>query len=170
MNRSWLRVLIVALMIAVASSAVTAATSTTTKSKPVVKSSSKTASKSCKSTKPTKSTSSKKDPKSTTQTAKSKAQAAKPKALPKLVDFSAEWCRPCKMQKPIIDELAKEYKGKINVEFVDIDKNKAMADKYKIEAIPVQVFLDAKGKEVYRHVGFMPKEDIVSQLKDMGVK
>ena len=97
---------------------------------------------------------------------------AKPvaKQLPKLLDLGATKCVPCKMMAPILEELAKEYKGQLNVEFIDVWKDEKAAGKYKIQSIPTQIFYDAKGKEFFRHVGFFPKEDILKTFKDHGIK
>jgi thioredoxin 1 len=75
-----------------------------------------------------------------------------------------------KQVKPVLEELKKELAGKVEVRIVDTGENPEEADKFHIEMIPTQVFLDAKGKEVYRNVGFMPKKDILAKLKEMGVK
>jgi thioredoxin 1 len=92
------------------------------------------------------------------------------KGLPAVLDFGRGTCAPCKIMKPILDELKKELAGKVEVRIVDTGENPDEADKFKIELIPTQVFLDAGGKEVYRHEGFLPKEDIMAKLKGMGVK
>lgn len=89
---------------------------------------------------------------------------------PTVVDFGAGYCIPCKQMKPILDSLAKEYRGRANVLFVDIKEERDMSGKYRIQLIPTQVFFDARGKEVERHMGFMDKPEIVSILKDLGVK
>jgi len=89
---------------------------------------------------------------------------------PTLVDFGAGYCIPCKEMKPILDSLKKEYRGRANVVFVDIKEEKDMPQKYRIQLIPTQVFYDAKGKEVKRHMGFMDRAAIVSVLQSMGVK
>lgn len=89
---------------------------------------------------------------------------------PTLVDFGAGYCIPCKEMKPILDSLKKDYRGRANVVFVDIKEEKNMPRKYGIQLIPTQVFYDAKGKEVKRHMGFMDRAAIVSVLKSMGVK
>lgn len=100
-------------------------------------------------------------------------KASKPavaKSLPKLLELGSTTCIPCKMMAPILEELTKEYKGKLNVEFVDVGKNEDVARKYKINVIPTQIFFDSKGKEVDRHVGFFPKADILKTFKDNGIK
>ena len=87
---------------------------------------------------------------------------------PSVVDFGASSCVPCKMMKPIFDELTKEYKGKANILLIEIYDHRSLAAQYRIRAIPTQIFFDRDGKEVWRHEGFLPKEDIVKKLKELG--
>ena len=89
--------------------------------------------------------------------------------LPKLLDLGAGKCIPCKMMAPILEELKKEYTGKMNVEFIDVWENPDAARQYGIEVIPTQIFYDAEGKELFRHVGFFAKEDILAKWKELGV-
>lgn len=90
-------------------------------------------------------------------------------ALPRLVDLGSTTCAACKKMDPIIKELKTELQGKVNVEFIDVATKVEAADQYRIQVIPTQIFFDATGKEVTRHEGFMPKEDILAQLEKMGV-
>ncbi|TFG48938.1 MAG: hypothetical protein E4H40_03825 [Candidatus Brocadiia bacterium] len=89
--------------------------------------------------------------------------------LPRLVDLGAGKCIPCKMMKPILDELREEYKGRFQVIFIDVWENPDEANKYKNKIIPTQIFFDAAGKELYRHEGFFSKEDILGKWKELGV-
>ncbi len=89
---------------------------------------------------------------------------------PTLVDFGASFCIPCKRMKPILDSLKTEYSGRANVLFVDIKQERDIPEKYKIQIMPTQVFYDAKGKEVKRHLGFMDKQEIMAEFKALGVK
>lgn len=89
---------------------------------------------------------------------------------PTLVDFGAGYCIPCKKMKPILDSLKTEYSGRANVIFVDMKEERDMPDKYRIQIMPTQVFFDAKGKEVKRHMGFMDKPEIIAEFKALGVK
>jgi len=97
---------------------------------------------------------------------------AKPaaKQLPKLLDLGATMCIPCKMMVPILDGLAKDYKGQLDVQFIDITKNPSAGSKHKVQTIPTQIIFDAKGKEVFRHIGYFPKEDILKAFKSHGIK
>ena len=98
------------------------------------------------------------------------AKAEAVKKLPKLLDLGAHKCIPCKKMAPILVELTKEYKGVFDVEFVDVwqPENKKRALEQKIESIPTQIFFDASGRELWRHVGFLSKEDILKKWKELG--
>lgn len=109
-----------------------------------------------------------------TSTVNQNSQQAK-NSLPKLVDLGSTTCIPCKEMAPILDELKKEYKGKVDVEVVDVyeDQEKAMKynEKHPIRVIPTQILFDSNGKEVWSHEGSLPKEDLVKVFKDkVGVK
>lgn len=93
-----------------------------------------------------------------------------PKALPRFLELGSVGCRPCDMMAPIIAELKKDYAGKLSVEFYDVRKDPAPAREHGIRVIPTQIFLDRSGKEVFRHEGFLPKEEILPILAQMGVK
>lgn len=96
---------------------------------------------------------------------------AKPKPLVTFIELGAESCIPCKMMKPVMQEIQTEYGDKISVIFYDIKKQRAMASTYKVRVMPTQVFLDKKGREFYRHEGFFPKEDIIKLVdKQLGIK
>lgn len=96
-------------------------------------------------------------------------EAPKPQALPRLIDLGAGKCIPCKMMAPILEELKQEYAGRFDVEFIDVWKNPSAAGKYGIQSIPTQVFFDASGKELFRHVGFFGKEEILGKWKEFSV-
>ena len=91
------------------------------------------------------------------------------KPLPLLIDIGAKQCIPCKMMAPILDELKREYAGVLNVQFVDVWENPNAGQKYRIRAIPTQIFYDASGRELYRHMGFMSKEQILNAFKELGI-
>jgi len=90
-------------------------------------------------------------------------------SLPKLVDLGAGKCIPCKMMAPILEELKKEYQGRLNVTFIDVWENPDEAKKYGIKMIPTQIFYDSSGKELFRHEGFFSKEDIMAKWKELGI-
>jgi thioredoxin 1 len=87
--------------------------------------------------------------------------------LPKLWDFSAEWCPPCKQLKPIIAQLETEYAGKVEIRTIDTDQEKELAQKFGVQAIPTLVYLDASGKELDRSVGLVEKSAIVDKFKTL---
>ncbi|MEO0166782.1 MAG: thioredoxin domain-containing protein [candidate division WOR-3 bacterium] len=89
---------------------------------------------------------------------------------PVLADFGRGTCIPCKMMQPILEKLQKEYAGKAEILIIDVGEYASLARQYKIMMIPTQIFFDKSGKEVYRHQGFMPEQDIISQLKKLGVE
>lgn len=89
------------------------------------------------------------------------------KTIPKMIDFGADKCVPCKAMAPILKELQKEYAGRVEVVFVDVWKNQKTGQEAKIRLIPTQVFYDVAGKELARHEGFMSKEDILGQWRKL---
>ncbi len=91
------------------------------------------------------------------------------RALPRLVDVGADQCIPCKMMAPVIEELKTEYAGSLEVVFVDVWKKPEEGKKYQVRGIPTQIFYDASGKELYRHAGFMSKEDILKKLAELNI-
>jgi len=86
------------------------------------------------------------------------------------IELGADRCIPCRQMQPIMREIAAEYPNQVLVVFYDVWKNPAPAEYYKIQLIPTQVFIDEQGHEIFRHVGFFPKEEIVKFLKEHGVK
>ena len=87
-----------------------------------------------------------------------------------MVDLGAKKCIPCKMMAPIMEELEKEYQDRAAIVFIDVWVNPQAAGKYRIRAIPTQIFYTAEGKEMARHEGFMDKASIVAELEKLGVK
>ena len=90
--------------------------------------------------------------------------------LPTLAEFGSSTCIPCKQMKPLLEELTVEYEGRLNVVIVEVYEQKGLTQQYGIMAIPTQIVFDANGKEITRHIGFWPKEEITAQLKKMGVE
>jgi len=86
------------------------------------------------------------------------------------LELGADRCIPCKKMQPIMKEIAAAFPDRVQVVFYDVWKDYAPAEKYGIQLIPTQVFLDQKGKEIARHVGLFPREEILELLKKHGVQ
>jgi thioredoxin 1 len=84
--------------------------------------------------------------------------------IPTVVDFWAVWCGPCKMIAPVLEEIAREYEGKLQVAKMDVDHNGESAMKYGVMSIPTLILFKG-GQPVERIVGFMPKEKLLARLK-----
>lgn len=82
-----------------------------------------------------------------------------------LVDFYTDWCMPCVMMAPVMEELSKKFKEKIKFGRVNVDDNKELAQKFKIMSIPNFVLLK-DGKVIEQFVGAMPVEDFADKLKN----
>lgn len=87
-----------------------------------------------------------------------------------MIDLGAKKCIPCKMMAPILVKLEKAYKGKADIVFIDVWENKQPAQRFKIRAIPTQIFFNEQGEEVYRHLGFLDEKSIVEQMTRMGIQ
>ncbi len=83
--------------------------------------------------------------------------------IPVLVDFYAEWCGPCKMMGPVIEEIAKELEGKVKVGKINVDENQDLAMKYNVMSIPTLIIFK-NGEEVKQLVGFRDKNEILKEF------
>ncbi len=106
------------------------------------------------------------DPQAMTVSGQTAENSAK---LPHLLDLGADKCIPCKMMKPILDDLTQNYNEQFKITFIDVWKNPDQAKEYNIKMIPTQIFYDAQGNELFRHEGFYSKEDILSKWKELGI-
>lgn len=107
----------------------------------------------------------------TTVATEEPGQPATVETLPRLVDLGADKCIPCKKLAPILEELRKEYKDRLRVEFIDVWKNPGAGKPYEIRVIPTQILFDKDGNEVWRHEGFISKEDLKALFAEkVGVK
>ncbi len=84
--------------------------------------------------------------------------------VPVLVDFWAPWCMPCRMMAPVLEEIAQEWKGKVNVCKLNTDEISDIAGRYGIHAIPTMIVFH-QGKEVDRIVGYVPRNSIENTLQ-----
>lgn len=91
--------------------------------------------------------------------------------LPRFIDFGSKQCKACKAMEPILASLEQKYSDKFKTEFVDVwvPENETLAKSYGIETIPVQVFLNAEGKEVYRNTGFISEAEVIARFADLGL-
>ncbi len=96
------------------------------------------------------------------------AQGSAPaKGKPALYEFGAKYCIPCKEMQKVMAELKPQYSDQVELRMVYSDEEKPLFEQYKIMLIPTQVFLDASGKEVDRHIGALPKEEVIKKLKEL---
>jgi thioredoxin 1 len=89
---------------------------------------------------------------------------------PAVIDLGARSCVQCKKMAPILESLDREYRNRASVLFIDVSRDDAAAERFKVRMIPTQIFFNAQGKEVKRHIGFMDKADILKELKVAGLK
>lgn len=87
-------------------------------------------------------------------------------SIPVVVDFYADWCGPCKMMSPVIDELATEYEGKVKIGKINTDENRAIASKYNVMSIPT-IILIKDGQVVDTVVGALPKTVLQQKIEAM---
>jgi thioredoxin 1 len=89
---------------------------------------------------------------------------------PTIADFGRGDCIACKLMIPIMYELSLEYEGKLNVVMIDVDEYLALTGQYGVMTIPTQIIFDSGGNKVNSHIGFWPKEAILTELKAVGVE
>ncbi|MFH1676015.1 MAG: thioredoxin family protein [bacterium] len=110
------------------------------------------------------------EPEKSGQIAGDAVQENQASGLPKLLDLGTLTCTPCKMMQPVLEALRKEYDGKMAVEFINLSLDKSAGSKYAVRVIPLQIFYDPAGKELFRHVGYWSKEDILAKWSELGYK
>ncbi len=90
-------------------------------------------------------------------------EALKADSKPLVIDFWAEWCGPCRMVAPIVEELAEEYADKVNIGKCDVDSNDDIVAEFRVRNIPTIVFLKG-GEQVDKHVGAISKADLKAKI------
>lgn len=90
--------------------------------------------------------------------------------VPAMLELGSVGCAACKMMMPIIEELKTEYKGSLSVGFIDVHQDETAVEKYEVEFIPTQIFFDKDGKELFRHVGYFSKDEILAKLSEFGIE
>jgi len=91
-----------------------------------------------------------------------------PKELPKMWDFGSEKCIPCKTMLEILTPMMADYQGKVDIRIINVYEDKERTQQFHIVTIPTQVFIDAQGKELFRHVGVYPRDSIEARFKQYG--
>lgn len=86
--------------------------------------------------------------------------------MPLVIDFSATWCGPCQKIAPIIDELATEYEGKVNICKCDVDENDGLTSRFGIRNVPTIIFLKG-GEVVDKQVGAAPRQTFVDKINGL---
>jgi thioredoxin 1 len=86
-------------------------------------------------------------------------------SIPLVVDFGAEWCPPCVARKPFIDELSKQYEGKIHIGKFDVDQNPKVSVEYGVRNLPTLLFFK-DGKVVDKQVGAIPKNTLIKKIEE----
>ena len=95
-------------------------------------------------------------------------QGGSGRGIPTLLDLGADKCVPCKMMAPILVELRETYAGRLKVDFIDVWKDPVPGREYGIRVIPTQIFFDEQGNELFRHQGFMSRDDILTKWAELG--
>lgn len=90
--------------------------------------------------------------------------------MPRLLDLGSKGCPACTMLEPVLEELRSNHVGRLQVDFIDVWEHEQVATDYGVEIIPVQIFFDASGKELYRHQGFISVRDIEAKFEELGVE
>ncbi len=89
--------------------------------------------------------------------------------LPRLVEIDARDSVPCKMMQTVLEQLQQRCKERLNVVLLDVEKDAALTEHYRVKLVPTQLFIDPLGREVYRHEGFISYEEIMAKWKELGL-
>ena len=90
--------------------------------------------------------------------------------LPMLLELGSQGCPPCRQMMPILDDLRAKYADKFHIRYIDVWQDRAAGRKYGATKIPTQIFYDRNGTELFRHVGFYSKKDILATWNKLGLK
>jgi len=85
---------------------------------------------------------------------------------PAIVDFWAEWCGPCKMVGPVLEEIGKDFEGKVDIYKVDVDSNPELSQTFQIQSVPAILFIPLDGQP-QMSLGALPKATIETAIKDL---
>jgi thioredoxin 1 len=97
-----------------------------------------------------------------------RGQASAPaKSRPAIYDFGSGRCLSCREMEKILDAIKGQYGGQVEVRLIYVDQDRDLARQYKVMVIPTQVFVDASGQEVFRHLGLFPKDKLVKKLQEL---
>lgn len=88
--------------------------------------------------------------------------------LPKMIDLGADKCVPCIEMAPMLKQLTKDFDGKMDVQFIDVWKDNKEAARYGVRMIPTQIFYAPDGTELFRHIGFYSRSEILTKWKELG--
>ncbi len=97
-----------------------------------------------------------------------RGESASGESLPLLLDLGSTHCVPCQRMAPILEEMKAEYEGVFDVQVIDVSVDRAAAEQYRVTRIPLQIYFDAGGNELFRHIGFYSKEDMLTKWVDLG--
>lgn len=86
-----------------------------------------------------------------------------------MLELGSKGCIPCEQMKPVMERLRNNYKGRLEVIFIDMRIDRKSARRFGVYMIPTQIFIDKNGKEFHRHIGYYPYEEIVHILKKAGL-
>lgn len=105
---------------------------------------------------------------------KSRSEASGPLPVhtlgrPRLLDLGSKGCTACTLLEPVLEELRTNYTGRLQVDFIDVWEHEQVAADYGVEIIPVQIFFDANGQEIYRHQGFISAQDVSLKFAELGI-
>lgn len=92
------------------------------------------------------------------------------KGMVTMIDLGRKTCTQCKMMAPILEKLKIKYKGKAAIVFINLLEDPEQKYRFRLKALPTQIFFNPEGEEVFRHTGFMGEKAIAEQLKKMGVE